>query len=72
LSHQRGKNPNKTKGKKPTKCPMFKCNTLSVLIILVLVPQPSNPGDAVSEVVLSLSHQRGKKPNKTKQKKKTP
>jgi hypothetical protein len=27
----------------------------------------SNPGDGVSEVVLSLSHQKGKKTNKTKQ-----
>jgi hypothetical protein len=30
-------------------------------------PSPSNPGDGVSKVDLSLFHQRGKKPNKTKQ-----
>jgi hypothetical protein len=29
-------------------------------------PSASNPGDGVSEVVLSLSHQRGKKPKKKK------
>jgi hypothetical protein len=31
-------------------------------------PSVSSPGDGVSEVVLSLSHQRGKKPNQTKNK----
>jgi hypothetical protein len=35
-------------------------------------PSASNPGDGVSEVVLLLSHQRWKKPNKTKQYKKAP
>jgi hypothetical protein len=35
-------------------------------------PSASNPGDGVSEVVLSLSHQRGKKQNKTTQNKKKP
>jgi hypothetical protein len=37
-------------------------------------PSASNPGDSVSEVVLSLSLQRGKKPNQTNQNKtkKTP
>jgi hypothetical protein len=34
-------------------------------------PSASNPGDGFSEVVLSLSHQRGKKPNQTKQNKTT-
>jgi hypothetical protein len=42
-----------------------------VLRILVLVPQPSNPGDGVSEIVLLLSHQRGKKPKKQTKEKKT-
>jgi hypothetical protein len=32
-------------------------------------PSACNPGDGVSEVVLLLSHQRGKKPNQTKQNK---
>jgi hypothetical protein len=48
----------------------FKCNKVSVLIILVLVPQ-SNCADGVSEVVLSLSHQKGKKPKTTQNKKNT-
>jgi hypothetical protein len=47
----------------------FKCNKVSVLIILVLVPQPPILGDGVSEVVLSLSYQRGKNLKKTKQNK---
>jgi hypothetical protein len=29
-------------------------------------PSASNPGDGVSEAVVSLSHQRGKKPKQTK------
>jgi hypothetical protein len=37
----------------------FKCSKVSVLIILVFVPQP--PILEISKVVLLLSHQRGKK-----------
>jgi hypothetical protein len=37
-----------------------------------VLPSASNPGYGISEVVLSLSHQSGKKQNKTMQNKKTP
>jgi hypothetical protein len=44
----------------------FKCNKVLFLIIMVLGPSASNPGDGASEVVLLLSHQRAKKTKKTK------
>jgi hypothetical protein len=49
---------------------LFILETISFVKQKLFSPSASNPGDGVSEVVLSLSHQRGKKQNKNKQTKK--